>query len=129
MGRSLRASPEYGWLLPVLGSPDPRFPPYVVRPLHVHGAPAYGRYLPGGPDVAVGVPKQGPDGIRGGGWHPKPSLCRTVLGSLGRPWAACVARVVEDAVRETHRNRATTLAKRYAQCGLADKCAQKHTNR
>ena len=41
-GRSTRASPEYGWLFPVPGSPYPRFPPYVVRPLHVHGAPAYG---------------------------------------------------------------------------------------
>ena len=26
---------------PVLSSPHPRFPPYVVRTLHVHGAPAY----------------------------------------------------------------------------------------
>ena len=41
-GRSLRASPEYVRLLPASGSPNPRFPPYVVRPLHVHGAPAYG---------------------------------------------------------------------------------------
>ena len=41
-GRSLRASPEHGQLFPVSGSPVPRFPPYVVRPLHVHGAPAYG---------------------------------------------------------------------------------------
>ena len=69
------------------------------------------------------------------GWHPwgrvapqtvaRPNRSRV----SGRPWAACVARVVEDAVQEAHRNRATTLAKRYAQCGLADKCAQKHTNR
>ena len=41
-GRSLRASPEHGQLLPVRGWPTPRFPPYIVRTLHVHGAPAYG---------------------------------------------------------------------------------------
>ena len=28
----------------MLGFPNPRFPPYAVRHLHVHGAPAYGRY-------------------------------------------------------------------------------------
>ena len=26
-----------------MGSPDPRFPPYAVGLLHVHGAPAYGK--------------------------------------------------------------------------------------
>ena len=41
-GRPSRASPEYIWLIPVSGSPNPRFPPYVVRTLHVHGAPGYG---------------------------------------------------------------------------------------
>ena len=45
-GPSLRASPEYVQLFPVLGSPNPRFPPYAVGPFHVHGAPAYGRYKP-----------------------------------------------------------------------------------
>ena len=33
------------WLLPASGSPNPRFPPYVVRPLHMLGAPAYGSDL------------------------------------------------------------------------------------
>ena len=55
--RSSRASPEIVWLLPVSGSPDPRFPPYVVRPLRAHGAPAYGRYLTGGFKVAAGASK------------------------------------------------------------------------
>ena len=31
-----------GAIAVALGSPDPRFPPYVVRILHVHGAPTYG---------------------------------------------------------------------------------------
>ena len=40
--RALRASPENVRPIPVLGCPTPRFPPYIVRTLHVHGAPAYG---------------------------------------------------------------------------------------
>ena len=69
------------------------------------------------------------------GWHPWGRVAPQTVARPNRSgvsWASlggCVARVVEDAVQEAHRNRATTLAKRYAQCGLADKCAQKHTNR
>jgi len=43
-------------LLPVSGSPHPRFLPYAVRPFHAHGAPAYERYSTGGLDVAEGKP-------------------------------------------------------------------------
>lgn len=36
--QSTRASPKS---VPVVGSDAPRFPPYVIRKLHTHGAPAY----------------------------------------------------------------------------------------
>ena len=43
-------------------------------------------------------------------------------------WAALVVRVVKETVQEARRNRTATRAKRYAQCGLGDMCAKKHTN-
>ena len=51
--RSFRASPDNVWPLPVLGCPTPRFPPYNVRTLHVHGAPAIGRSRHGSEYVAA----------------------------------------------------------------------------
>ena len=42
-GQSPRASPEYTQFLPASGSPNPRFPPYAVRQLHVRGAAGHGR--------------------------------------------------------------------------------------
>ena len=41
-------------MLPVVGSPDPRVPPFVIRNLHVHGAPAYGSYTTRGPRTGLG---------------------------------------------------------------------------
>ena len=57
-------------------------------------------------------------------WLPKPSSCGPIPecpGGTDGPGA-------QEAVQEVRRNRTEARAKRYAQCGLADMCAQKHMN-
>ena len=49
----------------------------------MHGAPAYGGYQTGGSDVALGIAKQGLEGILGRRLLPKRSLGGTILESLG----------------------------------------------
>ena len=64
------------------------------------------------------------EGIRGRLWWPKPSSSGPIpkcLGGNGGPG-------VQEAVQEALRNQTEERAKRYAQCALADMCAQKHMN-
>ena len=124
-GQALRASPENIKLLPVSGSPNPRFPPYVVRTLHMHGAPAYGEDTQ--PEVKMrpracrGKVRRAPLGDVGGPNGFQAGPFRSPLGDLGGPGCRREA-------QEAERNRTETCAKRYAQYGLADMNLQKHVN-
>ena len=52
------------------------------------------------------------------------AIDRMWSGFLRRPWRPDG----QGATQEAQRNPTPTRAKRYAQCGLGDKCAQNHTN-
>ena len=89
-GQALRVSPEYVWLLPVSGSPNPRFPPYVVRTLHVHGALAYGEGTPlevkMKPRTCQGKVRRASLGDLGGPKVPPADPFRSPWASLGSKW-------------------------------------------
>ena len=87
----------------------------------MHGALAYGE------DTPLEV-KMKPRACRG-------KLRKASLVDKGSPGAAVLEslgvlgfQVAKGAVQEAQQNRTETCAKRYAQCGLADMCAQKHMN-
>ena len=67
--------------------------------------------------------------VRAGGYVSASSAAETAMNRnrariLGRAWRLRA----QKAIQEAQRNPTPTRAKRYAQCGFGDKCAQNHTN-
>ena len=111
-----------------MGSPNPRFPPYAVKPLHVHGAPAGGKYQAWRPRRRQVRGRRSLE-VRPGGHLRATSATDTaispkrsrILGRSERPGG-------QKAIRETQRSPTPTRAKRYAQRGFGDACARNHGN-
>ena len=113
------------------GSPNPRFPPYAVQPLHVLGATAYGgrlrrtRCSTGGLAVAAGILHEALGGPSQGGIGNARGRHADSTGVLGRPRGTSG----KVPAQEARRTRAATRAKHYAHCSLRDMRAKSDTNR
>ena len=106
--------PECGSRFPVLGSANPSYPPYAVRPLHMHSAPDYGGYHFGGWNVLAarlvehvwGAPQR-PRRLESG--HVR------LVADFG---AGSDRRGGQSVAQDAGRHGAATRTRSYAHCGL-----------
>ena len=126
MGTPTSMTSQHGQCRNIVGSflfrvfPLPATPPYAVRPLHMHGAPAYGRYQLGRLTVPA---RRSYTRVRG-----------TLVATLGRKWRPGVTvpeyggglddQGAKKTAQDADRNGATTRTGSYAQCVLEDMRAQ-----